>query len=200
VKLEEARTVFMVATLGCALVVAFPALGMMVPSGDSTEKFSGLWLLGPNHMTDSYPSDVEGGKEYGIFVGVDNHMDDSEYYRIYVKLSNGTEFLPDTDAGVASSLSPLYEFRFFIADGALWESAVTFWFDNVVVEDDVLVVRDVTINGITVPVDASTVWNPEKQGYFFELFFELWSYDVESGMFRFDDQFVGLWLNMTSII
>jgi len=33
----------------------------------------------------------------------------------------------------------------------------------------------------------------EKEGYFFEL----WRYDVEYDGFRFDDRFVGLWLNMT---
>jgi hypothetical protein len=32
------------------------------------------------------------------------------------------------------------------------------------------------------------------------LFFELWRYDVEYDLFRFDNRFVGLWLNMTASV
>jgi hypothetical protein len=188
----------MVAILGCALVVTFPALGLIVPSEGGSERFSELWLLGPHHMTTGYPSNVGSGEECGVFVGVGNHMGTSQCYRVYVKFSNDTEFLPDVDEGVPSVLPPLYEFRFFVDDGGVWESAVSFWFEDIAVEDDVLVVGDVTINGMSFPVDASTVWDPENEGYFFELFFELWRYDVEYNRFSFDDRFVGLRLNMTS--
>lgn len=197
VKLEEIRALFIVVTLGCALVVAIPALELILPYGGGSENFSELWILGPNHMAENYPSDVRGGKEYGVFVGVGNQMGNPEYYRVYVKFSNGTEFLPDIDGGVASSLSPLYEFRFVVDVGEVWESAVSFWFEDVLLEGDTLVVGDLTINGKTFSVDASTVWDPEKEGYFFELFFELWRYDIEYEQFRFDDRFVGLGLNMT---
>lgn len=198
-KLEDYRTLFMVATLGCALVVSFPALELMVPSEGGSEKFSELWLLGPDHMTTGYPSNVGPNEEYGVFLGVGNHMGDSEYYRVYVKFSNNTELFPDVDGGIPSILPPVYEFRLFVDDGGVWESAVAFWFEDVIVEDDFLVVGNVTINGLSIPIDASTVWDPENEGYFFELFFELWRYDVEYEMFRFDGRFVGLRLNMTAV-
>ena len=195
--LEEYRVLFLVVTLGLALVAVSPVLGVVVPQGGS-ERFSEFWLLGPGHMAEGYPFSVGVDEEYSVFVGVGNHMGDSEYYRVYVKFSNGTQSLPDIDGGVPSILFPLYEYRFFVVDGEVWEMPVTFGFEDVVVEGDVLVVGDVTINGVSFPVDVSAVWESEGGGYFFQLFFELWRYDVELDSFRFDSQIVGLWLNMTA--
>ena len=195
--LEEYRVLFLVVTLGLALVAASPVVGLVVPFGGGSERFSEFWLLGPDHMAEGYPFVVGVGEVYSVFVGVGNHMGGSEYYMVYVKFSNGTEFLPDIDGGVASVLSPLYEYRFFVVDGEVWESSVTFGFEGVVVEGEVLSVGDVVINGVSFPVGASAVWDSESGGYFFELFFELWRYDGELDSFRFDDRFVGLWLNMT---
>ena len=195
--LEEVRTLVMVATLGCALVAASPVLGVVLPEVGS-ERFSEFWVLGPDHMVEGYPFNVGESEEYGVFVGVGNHMGDSEYYMVYVKFSNGTQSLPDIDGGVPSILFPLYEYRFFVVDSEVWEMPVTFGFEDVDVEGDVLVVGDVTINGVSFPVGASAVWESEGGGYFFQLFFELWRYDVEYDSFRFDDRFVGLWLNMTA--
>jgi hypothetical protein len=196
VNLEEYHTLFLVVTLGLILVAASPMLSLVVPEV-SSERFSEFWLLGPDHMADGYPFSVGVGEEYTAFVGVANHMSASEYYIVYVKFGNGTEYLTDVDGGMASSLSPLYEFRFFVGDGEAWESSVTFGFEDVVVEDDVLSVGEIVVDGVSFPVDVSAVWESEDNGYFLHLFFELWRYDNELDGFRFDDRFVGLWLNMT---
>jgi uncharacterized membrane protein len=198
VKLEDIRTLFIMTTLVVGLVVASPALGIIVPFGGSSEQFSELWLLGPDHMAEGYPFNVSEGEGYSVFVGVGNHMGGSQYYRVCVKLGNGSEVLPDIDGGVPSSLSPVYEYRFFVGDGEVWESAVAFGFEDVAIEGTVLSIGEVVVDGEGFPVDASTVWDPDKEGYLLVLFFELWRYDMESNIFRFDDRFVGLWLNMTA--
>jgi len=195
VNLEEYRTLFIVATLGCALVAVSPLVAVVLPQVGS-EEFSEFWLLSPDHMVEGYPFNVGESEEYGVFVGVGNHMGGSEYYRVYVKFGGGAESLPDIDGGVPSVLSPFYEYQFFVCDGEVWESPVTFGFEDVVVDGDVLVVGDVTVNGVSFPVDASAVWDSEDSGYFYVLFFELWRYDVEYGDFRFDDRYVGLQLSI----
>jgi len=197
VNLEEYRTLFIVVTLVLALVAASPVLGVVVPQGGS-ERFSEFWLLGPTHMAEGYPFNVRAGEVYSVFVGVGNHLGGSEYYMIYVKFRNSTQNLPDIDSSEPSSLDPLFEFRFFVSDGEVWKAPVTFLFEDVIVEGDVLFVGDVTINGVSFPVDVSAVWDSEDGGYFFQLFFELWRYDVELDSLRFDDRFVGIWLNMTA--
>jgi len=195
--LEEYRTMFVVVTLVLALVAVSPLLSVVVPFGGGSERFSELWLLGSDHMTESYPFDVAVGEEYCVFVGVGNHMGGSEYYKVYVKFRNSTESLPDIHKSMPSSLDSLCEFRFFVGEGEVWEMPVIFGFEDVVVVGDLLSVGNVVINGVSFPVGASAVWDSENEGYFFELFFELWHYDVVSHSFRFDDNFVGLWLNIT---
>jgi uncharacterized membrane protein len=197
VNLEEYRTLFLVVTLVLTLVAAYPALAVVVPFTGGSEEFSEFWLLDPNHVAEDYPFNVSAGEMYSIFIGVGNHMGSSEYYKVYVKFCNGTQSLPDGNGGVPSSLSPLYEYRFFVGSDRVWESPLSFGFGDVVVEGDVLSVGEVVIDGVAFPVDVFAVWDSEKEGYFFQLFFELWHYDVSSRSLRFAGQFVGLWLNMT---
>jgi hypothetical protein len=195
VHLEDFRTLFILVTLGVALVVASPALAVFLPEVGS-EKFSELWLLNSEHKADDFPYNVGEGDVYNVFLGVGNHMGSSEYYLIYVKFGNVTQGFPDINQGVASSLDPLYEYRLFISDEDSWESALTFGFKDVFVKDDVVVVGNVVVNGVSFTVSASAVFDVEDSGFFFQLFFELWRYDVVSKSFRFDDRFVGLQLNM----
>jgi len=196
VNLEEYRTLFLVVTLGLALVAASPAVGVVVPFGGGSERFSEFWLLDAWNGTEYYPFLVGAGEKYRVFVGVGNHMGGSEYYMVSVKFRNSTQSLPDISDSVPSSLDPLFEFRFFVGDGEVWKAPVTFWFEDVVVEGDVLSVGDVVVNGVVFPVYVSAVWDSEAEGFFFQLFFELWRYDLDSQVFRFDDRFVGIWLRM----
>lgn len=210
--LDEYRTVFLVVTLGLALVAAYPMLAMVVPFTGGSEEFSELWLLGPGHTAEGYPFSVGAGEMYSVFVCLGNHMGSSEYYMVYVKFGNSTQL--DLDSSKPSSLPPLYEFRVFVGDEDVWESPVTFGFQNVYIEDVVLSVDNVTtnvpiedavlsvgdviINGIVFPVDASTRWDSKHGGFYFCLSFELWRYDTMLKSFRFHDRVVGLQLNMTS--
>jgi hypothetical protein len=196
VDLKDYRTLFLVATLGCALVAASPVLGLALPEIGS-ERFSEMWLLGSNHMIDGYPSDVSEGEFYSVFLGVENHMGGSEYYRVFVKLGNSSEFLPSLDGGVPSSLPEICEYRFFVGDGKIWETNVTFGFEGLVVEDDdVLSVGELVVDDMSFPVDVSSVWDDENEEYSLVLFFELWRYESEYGVFRFDERFVGLQLSI----
>lgn len=76
--LEEYRTLFLAGSLVVVLVAAAPTLGLVVPFPRSGEGFSEFWLLGPNHMAEDYPFEIAVNEEYRVFVGVGNHMGDSE--------------------------------------------------------------------------------------------------------------------------
>jgi hypothetical protein len=197
VSLEDYRVLFIVSTLGLALVAASPALSVAVPFRGGYERFSELWLLDPGHMAEDYPFDVAVGEVYSVFVGVGNHMDCSEYYVVYMKFRNGTQPLPNINNSIASPLPPLCEFRFFVGDGESWESLLTFEFQDVSFEDGSVYVGVVTVNGVAFSVDASARWDSGNGGFYFQLFFELWRFDVASQGFRFHNRFVGLWLNIS---
>jgi len=197
VNLEEYRTLFAVTTVGLMLTAAFPTLSLVVPFPRSAERFSELWVLGPNRMAEDYPFNVRLGEEYRVFVGVGNHMGSSSYYRVCVKFRNQSQPLPDASNSTPSPLPPLFEFRFLITDGGSREAPLTFEFLEVSHMEDSCLVRRISINDVVFSVDSPSRWDPENKGFYYQLFFELWLYDLTSRSFQFHDRFVGIWLNMT---
>ena len=195
--LEDYRTLFAVTSLALILVAAFPALSLVVPFPGGGERFSELWVLGPNRMAEDYPFDVGVNEAYRVFVGVGNHMGCSSYYVVYVKFRNRAQPLPDAGNSTPSPLPPLYEFRAFVADGATWEAPLTFSFLEVSRLEGSCFVGRMSINDVILSVDCPSRWDSENSGFYYELFFELWLYDVTSRGFRFHDRFVGIWLNVT---
>jgi len=115
--LEDYRTVFAATGLALMLAVATPVIGLFVSFEDGAERFSELWILGPEHLVGDYPFDITANVSHSVFVGVGNHMGGSSYYTVLVKLRNQTQSSPNTTASIPSLLLPLSEFRFFIADG-----------------------------------------------------------------------------------
>jgi len=199
VTLEDYRTLFMVGGLLLSLVAAVPGLSVVFsfPEG---ERFSELWLLGPGHMAEGYPFNVRTGELQGpVYVGVANHLGASQYYVVYVKFRNWTQPLPNVTISRASPLPMLYEFGFFLADGESWEAPVSFVIADAAFEGNISAVAALLINNRHFPVDLSSRWNVEREGFYYQLFFELWRYDVEAQEFRFHDRFVSLWLNMTAV-
>lgn len=195
--LENYKNVFAAVGLVGVLLIASPTLGWFVhlPGG---EKFSELWILGPGHMADGYPFNVAGNVNYLIYVGVGNHMGSSTYYAVYAKFRNQTDSLPNATSGVPSSLGQLYECKVFLQDGQEWSAPLTFSFSNVSSLEDKLAVGSLTINGATYSVNKPSSWDAKYNGFYYQLFIELWIYDAQNDLLRFHDRFVSLWLNVTA--
>jgi len=195
-KLESYRHTFAAVGLVGVLLIASPTLGWFVhlPSG---ERFSELWILGSGHMAEDYPFNVKTNDSYLVYVGVGNHMGKAAYYAVYVKLRNMTDVLPNLTAGTSSPLEPLYEYRAFVEDGKAWEDALYFTFSNVTIQNGVAFVKTVSVNGVVLEVEKSTLWNSNNLGYCFQLFAELWIYNAEANELQYHNRFVTLMLNMT---
>lgn len=188
--LNEYRTLFIAVTLALILVAASPTLGFVLtfPSG---ERFSELWILGPSHMAEDYPSSIRANETYDVFVGIGNHMGSSCYYAVYMKFRNQTEPMPNSTAGTPSSLPALYEYRVFIRDGETWEAPLTFSFPQVSFFENQSSVKALTINDVTFKVDKSALWDLNGTGFYYQLFLNfgsitrslmLWSFIiVQSG-------------------
>jgi len=193
--LDDYQTVFMVMVLGLSVVVMSPTIGLYLPSG--RERFSELWVLGPGHMAEDYPFNIVADDVYSVFVGVGCHMGGASYYAVVVKFRNQTQPLPNATVGEPSSLPSLFEFQMFVEDGGVWEESVDFAVLDVSVGVNVTVVGRLMVNGMLFEVDCPAVWDSEFEGFFYQIFFELWWYDAGAGEFRYHNRFVGLWLNMT---
>jgi uncharacterized membrane protein len=194
---QDYRTVFQVGSLAFVLLAASPALSLVVSFPRGGESFSELWLLGPNHMAEDYPFNVQAGEENSLFLGVGNHLGRSAYYLVYAKFRNQTQPLPNASSSEPSSLSSIYDFQFFVADGDVWETPITIKILNASVQGNTMVVRSVSVNDKASKVGCSSIWDSEYSGFYFQLFFELWLYDSADSGFQFHDRFVGIWLNMT---
>ena len=194
---EDYRTVFQVGSLVFVLLAASPALSLVVSFPRGGESFSELWLLGPNHMAEDYPFNVQAGEDYSLFLGVGNHLGHSAYYLVYAKFRNQTQPLPNASSSEPSSLSSLYTFEFFLADGDVWETPVIFQVLSASFQGNVVVVDRISVDDRAFQVGCSLTWDSENSGFYFQLFFELWLYNSERSSFEFHDRFVGIWLNMT---
>jgi len=196
--LEEYRTVFVTGSLVLMLIAAAPTLSLIVPFSGVSERFSELWLLDQNHLAEDYPFNVGVNETYRVFVGVGNHLGGSAYYLVYVKFRNQTQPLPDTVNSEPSPLGLLYEFRAFVVDGGTWEKTLTFSVLEASRNDDSMFVDRLSVNDVGFVVNASARWDSEFEGFYFQLFFELWLYNMTSQGFQYHDRFVGIWLNVTS--
>jgi len=195
--LGDCRYAFIVVGLIGVLVFNVPSLMLFVhlPGG---ERFSELYVLGPGHMAEGYPSNVGAGVDYSVFLGVGNHLGGSAYYEVVVKMRNATEPLSNATSGVPSPLPMLYAYEVFLAEGRTWEEALVFRFDDVAFGVNVSAVGRIRVNGAWANVNETAVWDDVNSGYYYQVFVELWLYNAPSNSFGFNNRFVSLWLNMTS--
>jgi hypothetical protein len=136
---------------------------------------------------------------YLVYVGVGNHMGSSTYYVVYVKFRNQTEPLPNATAGTPSPLSPLFEYRVFLEEGESWEAPLMFSFSGVSFFENRCLVESCIMNDVAFRVDKLALWDGENNGYYYQVFIELWIYEAESDALQFHNRFVSRWLNMTGI-
>jgi hypothetical protein len=195
-KLEDYRVIFVAIGLVGVLLFASPSLGLVLhlPTG---EKFSELWVLGPGHMAEGYPFNVEADVSYLVYLGVGNHMGSSAYYGVYVKFRNQSEALPNATAGTPSSVPALYEYRVFLEEGKSWEAPLTFSFSNVSFAENRSMVGSISINDFVLDVEKPALWNAESNAYYYQVFLELWIYNSNSSAFQYHNRYVNIWLNMT---
>ena len=193
---ENVKLVYVFSCVALCLVILSPTLASVVtfPEG---EKFSELWVLGPNRMAEGYPFNVSAGEVYKVYLGVGNHMGDLGYYRVYVKFRNQSEPLPNSTAGVPSSLEPVFEYNVFLRNNETWERELSFSFEGVSFEGNVSRVSKVLVDGYAVDVDKIAVWDETNNVFYYQLFFELWIYNATVSGFQFHDRWVGFWLNMS---
>lgn len=192
---EYKRVFYVVALIG--IIACFVPNATMLVSWPAGEKFSELYVLGPDHMAESYPFSVYACGNYLAYLGVGNHMGSSMYYGVEVKFRNASDLLPDNT--VPSSLPVLYEYRVFLSDSQVWEGNLTFSFSDVVFDGNKSCsVGEVRVNNIGFQLGKIAVWDNENSGFYFQFFAELWLFNETENSFSYNGRYVSLWLNMAS--
>jgi len=194
--LGEYRVLFLVVTGILALLVASPALSRLLVL-PRTEFFTELWILGPNRMAEDYPVNISRNEDYGVFLGIGNRLGYCAYYLVEVKFRNLTQSAADSFDRTPSSLASLFNITVFVEDEGIWELPLTFSFDY---NETVLQVEfyNLTLNDVALDMRNYTIaWNSTNNGFFGDLFFELWIYNDAVSGFQYHERFVNLRLNMT---
>jgi hypothetical protein len=173
------------------LLAASPTLSTVIRIPKTSQPFSELWIMDANHMAEDYPFNVSVNQPIKIFLGAGNHMGVSSYYLINVKFRNQTQPLPDSNNSQPSPLPSLFELRFLLADGETWENLLNFTLLDAYVSRGNNMVRQISVNGMISNVNCASL-NP-----YFEMFFELWRYDVTTEELQYHNRFVSVWLNIT---
>ena len=196
--LNECKHIFYVVGLIGVILCFAPSFARIIDFQPG-KQFSDLYVLGPSHMAEGYPFNVSADNNSSVYLGVGNHMGCSMYYVVDVKLRSESELLLP-NGSVPSPLPPLYNYTVFLEDGQIWEDTLNFSFSNIVVNDrNSSSIGKVQLNNAVVPLDnVSAVWDNTNNGFYYELFVELWAFNETSGGLIYNDRFVGLWLNITS--
>jgi len=196
--LGEHRVLFVAVTGILALLVASPVLSRLLVL-PRTEFFTELWILGPNHTTEDYPFNISSNHDYSVFLGIGNHLGHCAYYVVEMKFRNQTQSAPNSFNRTPSNLPALYNITAFVADEGVWEMPLTFSLDYEY--NETLLQHEfysLTLNDVELNMKNYTVaWDDNNNGFFANLFFELWVYNKTVGNFQYHERFLNLLLNMT---
>lgn len=197
-QLDEYRILFVTIGLIGVLVFASPTLAVLVqaPSG---QQYSEIYILGPSHTLDNIPFNVLSGTRYLIYLGVANELGHSSHYKVYAKVADSVEPVPNATDGTSSALPVLYEYDLFLKDKDDWQAPFAFQVDDLIVTKGTSLLSTINFNGVNYSLNKVTNWNSSRPGFYYNLFFELWIYNSISGNWEYNNRFVSLMLNMTSM-
>ncbi|MDR1992480.1 MAG: DUF1616 domain-containing protein [Nitrososphaerota archaeon] len=196
IQLSDYRIIFAsICTIGI-LLLASPLIVEVIPSPNG-ETFSELYLLGPEKTAQNLPFNIIPGQNYSIYLGVGNYMGTSTYYICNVKLRNQTEPAPNSDTQTASSQPTLYEYRTVIQNNKNSTIPLNFSISTTSPAENLTLLQSITINNIEFNVNKLTRYDPDNNGYYYQLFVELWAYNPNVSITQYQNRYVYLWLNTT---
>ena len=193
--LNNTKLFYVLSCIILGFVILSPTLFAVIPFPEG-EKFSELWILGPNRIIESESFDILENQLYSIYLGVTNNMGAVEFYKVYVKLANLSDPLPNRAAGLASPLQPIFEYNLFLEDNEKSEKEIVFSLEDISFEDNICQITKLSVDDHEVPVDKMIAWDELNPGFHCQLIFELWIYDKTTSDFRFQNRSVWIWLNI----
>lgn len=197
ISLDDFKSLYALSFVVLSLIIISPTVAMFFPPSKGA-RFSELWVLNEERKMEGYPFNVVANTTYKVRVGVSNHIGTSAHYLIYVKFKNQSATLPNATSAEPSPTPPLMEYRFFLEENGNWETLAAFGFPTVSRFGNYCRVESVEIDGRIFIVEQNSMWDSLSNGFFYQMFFELWLYNMASKRFEYNNRFVGFWMNMTA--
>jgi len=195
-RLDEIRICYWLSCFAVLMVILSPTLAIVVKL-PVRERFSELWIVGAGQEAKDYPFKVTVNETYNFYLGVGNYMGYLELYRVDIKFGNQSDPFPDIASGNPSGLNTSYEYHVALRNGEHWNDSLEFSISKASLEQNVLLVNELEINGYTFDVEKTAIWSSQDEGYIYRIFVELWIYDDSLNAFAFHNRFVDVALNVT---
>ena len=201
--LDDWHFVFVSICLVLALAACVPVVMALLRSRE--EPFFALAVLGEEGMAERYyPGDdprIEVGEEVRWTVYLYNHMGETRYVAVRVKLLNSTVLAPNSTSCSPSLAPVVYEVRRVMMHNQTWLFPFSWSILKVEQVGDFLDVRSFSANGDSIDTHVVALY-----GFDYRVVLELWVYDEGLRDFRFgwscDDEvscaWNQIWFNVTS--
>ncbi len=194
--LHQYKTVILIITAVVALMLASPAVEQFAVLPQITP-FTEFAMFGPyNNAT--YPSNATTNQDCRFYLEVANHLGSTAYYVIEVKFRNATQSAPDSFNKTSSTLPALSELTAVVADNGSvrFPLDISLQYELDEKNSSLLHMQSVTVNGAALGTDTTIAWNIQENGFYGNLFFELYVYNDTTGVFQYHERYVSLWLNL----
>lgn len=195
---QQYKSLILVVTAVLALFAASPAI-QQISVNPNTDPLTELSILGIYHNA-TYPFNVSLGQSYQLYLNIDNHLGSCAYYQIEIKFRNQTQPGAGSFNDTSSTLAPIGEFSVCAANNQNLELPVnvSFTYQLDPYNATQLDMQQITVNGFPLSLNSTTLtWDPQRLGFFGNLFFELWVFNDTTSAFQYDQRYVSLWFNMT---
>jgi hypothetical protein len=195
--LSRYKTLILVVTAALALIIASPSIQQVLVY-PQTDYFTEFWMFGPNHDT-SYPGNVTLNQNYRIYLDITNHLGSTTNYNIEIKFRNQTQSGPNSFDKTNSNLPALSSIAMVVANNQTAETPLDLSFQYHTVNGTTTLYMDnVTVNGFALDASKTTLaYDKTRDGYYGNLFFELYIYNGTTNAFQYHQRYLSLWLKMT---
>jgi len=171
-------SIFLVLTIGAPAVIAHLRLSI------KEEKFFALAVLGEDGMTDHYypneDQNIEVGEDVHWNIYLYNHMGESQYIAVRIKLLNSTNLAPNSTSCSPSPSVVVYEVRRVLLDNETWLYPFSWSIQEIEQINDFVQINLLAINNDYFKTHAFA-----KDGNNFRFILELWIFNESLQEFQF---------------
>lgn len=151
----------------------------------SYHSFLSMSTLDSQMMAEKYYStdgrSVKIGDSMNWNVNIYNHMGNTEYLSVRVKLLNLTQQNPDDKADSPSSAPSILTLTHVSPNNSTWTIPISWSVKDAIQDGDNVIIRQLSLNGAT--IDGLNL--EARGGKNFRIVFELWRYNPDVGDFVF---------------
>ena len=179
--LDDSKIIYISTCLILLLISVSPLIMLSFPR--KIEPFFTLSLLGNDSKIDNYFPDnnqnIEIGNQIKWVMYLYNHMGESKYISVRIKLLNSTMTAPNSTISKPSPYLPIYEYGRILLHNETWIYPFEWSVLKVIENNNSIIIKNIVINDEIVEANAVSITGN------FRLVIELWMWNTNTRDFIF---------------